>query len=75
MKNDNAKVTTPSEVLAIAAKSDVVPSGISRQNSMEHPQPTKHSYVVDMFAFSCPQFVRLGKLIMRVNQKIGKWAK
>jgi hypothetical protein len=75
MKNDNAKVSTPSEVLAVAAKSDVAPTRISRHNSVEHPQPQKHSYVVDVFTFSCTQFVRLGKLIMRVNQRIGKWVK
>ena len=60
MKNESAKVTTPSEVLATAAKSDVATAGISRHNSLEHTQPQKHSYVIVVtgFSFSSTECVR-----------------
>jgi len=52
MKNETPKVTTPitaTDVIALAAKSEIVPTTFSRHDSIDNTKTEKHSYVKQLF--------------------------
>jgi len=55
MKNETPKVTTPitaTDILAVAAKSEIVPTTFTRHGSIDNTKIEKNSYVKQNFFFS-----------------------
>jgi hypothetical protein len=77
MKNETSKATpaiTATDVLAVAAKSEVVPTTLIRHDSMESNKTQKTSYVQRNSIFNFhSNFDFLVKQIMIANKKIVKY--
>jgi len=50
MKSDTPKTNTATDLLAVAAKSEVLPSAIEQNDSSVQLKPSKNSYVFEILS-------------------------